>query len=211
MTKKPIITVLEMLLAAIGIVNGAVLLAHPAESSLVWALMDIICGVLCFGVGAHWLIVKKRGVTASAWKIELGLMIPVFAASIVLLLLPVEGKDYYQQMFWLMMSFALGSDARVLKQQVENNWHESNAGSEKKLFWKIILVADIVLFITLVVLMLIRGQEAVHQSLFWMSIIVIQIQTVLNKKQPNEAEEAEKRAEQEKNQYDPDLMHDRYE
>lgn len=35
MTKKPIITVLEMLLAAIGIVNGAVLLAHPAESSLV--------------------------------------------------------------------------------------------------------------------------------------------------------------------------------
>ena len=114
-------------------------------------------------------------------------------------------------MFWLMMSFALGSDAWVLKQQVENNWHESNAGSEKKLFWKIILVADIVLFITLVVLMLIRGQEAVHQSLFWMSIIVIQIQTVLNKKQPNEAEEAEKRAEQEKNQYDPDLMHDRYE
>ena len=59
--------------------------------------------------------------------------------------------------------------------------------------------------------MLIRGQEAVHQSLFWMSIIVIQIQTVLNKKQPNEAEEAEKRAEQEKNQHDPDLMHDRYE
>lgn len=211
MTKKPIITVLEMLLAAIAIVNGAVLLAYQPESSLVWALMDIICGVLCFGVGAHWLIVKKRGVTASAWKIELWLMIPVFAASIMLLLLPVEGKDYYQQMFWLMMSFALGSDAWVLKRQVENNWHGSNAGSEKRLFWKIILVADIVLFITLVVLMLIRGQEAVHQSLFWMSIIVSQIQTVLNNKQPNEAEEAEKRAEQEKNQYDPDLMHDRYE
>lgn len=52
MTKKPIITVLEMLLAAIGIVNGAVLLAHPAESSLVWALMDIIAAC-CASAWAH--------------------------------------------------------------------------------------------------------------------------------------------------------------
>ena len=92
MTKKPIITVLEMLLAAIGIVNGAVLLAHPAESSLVWALMDIICGALCFGVGAHWLIVKKRGVTASAWKIELGLMILFLPRRLCCCFCPWRGK-----------------------------------------------------------------------------------------------------------------------
>lgn len=92
MTKKPIISVLEMLLAAIAIVNGAVLLAYQPESSLVWALMDIICGVLCFGVGAHWMIVKKRGVTASAWKIELGLMIPVFARRLCCCFCPWRGK-----------------------------------------------------------------------------------------------------------------------
>ena len=212
MTRKhPIVTVLEMLLAAISIVNGAVLLANQPESGLVWPMMDIICGALCIAVGAHWLMVKKRGVTASAWKIELGLMIPVFAASIVLLILPLAGKNYYQQMFWMLMSFALGGEAVPMKQLVENKWHEQKSEGKTGRFWEIVLAGESVLFIVWVVLIFTHWEELVHQALFWMLCIVAQIQYALRDKQLNAEEEAEERAEQEKNQYDPDLPHDRYE
>lgn len=61
MTKKPITPVLAMLLTLVVLVHAAVLLVQ--QETAWWLVMDAACGVISLGMGAMWLICRKRGAT----------------------------------------------------------------------------------------------------------------------------------------------------
>ena len=101
MTKKPIIPVLAMLLTLVVLVHAAVLLVQ--QETAWWLVMDAACGVIGLGMGAMWLICRKRGATKTAWKILLGLIIVQMLTTVALQFVPIE-RNRYQLLFWGFMS-----------------------------------------------------------------------------------------------------------
>ena len=65
--------------------------------------MDAACGVIGLGMGAMWLICRKRGATKTAWKILLGLIIVQMLTTVALQFVPIE-RNRYQLLFWGFMS-----------------------------------------------------------------------------------------------------------
>lgn len=66
MTKKPIIPALTMLLTLVVLVHAAVLLVQ--QETAWWLVMDAACGVISLGMGAMWLICRKRGGTKNCME-----------------------------------------------------------------------------------------------------------------------------------------------
>ena len=112
MSKKPILTVLTMVLTLVVLVHAAVLLVQ--QETAWWLVMDAACGVISLGMCALSLIFRKRGGTKTAWKIALGLIVVQMLATIVLQVVPIE-RNRYQLLFWGFMSVgqcALTNDMR---------------------------------------------------------------------------------------------------
>lgn len=196
MTKKPIIPALTMLLTLVVLVHAAVLLVQ--QETAWWLVMDAACGVISLGMGAMWLICRKRGGTKTAWKILLGLIIVQMLTTVALQFVPIE-RNRYQLLFWGFMSAiqcALVNDMR------ENPpaYVARSMSHRMMIFNKIIFGVETAVLIFAVGMLICYGERSFYQAMELMGLcVMVMAQSILGMKQ-NEAAEALKRNEDAENQ-----------
>lgn len=196
MTKKLIIPALTMLLTLVVLVHAAVLLVQ--QETAWWLVMDAACGVISLGMGAMWLICRKRGGTKIAWKIVLGLIGVQMLTAVALQFVPIE-RNRYQLLFWGFMSAiqcALVNDMR------ENSpaYVARSISRGEMIFYKVMIGLEIALMI-ICMGMLIGYDEAVfYQAMELMGLSVLVMSQSIRAMRQNEAAEALKCKEDAENQ-----------
>lgn len=196
MTKKPIIPALTMLLTLVVLVHAAVLLVQ--QETTWWLVMDAACGVISLGMGAMWLICRKRGATKTAWKILLGLIIVQMLTTVALQFVPIE-RNRYQLLFWGFMS--------AIQCALVNDMRENSLASVPRsmshsmmLLNKIIFGVETAVLIFAVGMLICYGERSFYQAMELMGLcVMVMAQSILGMKQ-NEAAEALKCKEDAENQ-----------
>lgn len=196
MTKKPIIPVLAMLLTLIVLVHATALLVQ--QETAWWLVMDAACGVISLGMGAMWLICRKRGATKTAWKILLGLIIVQMLTTVALQFVPIE-RNRYQLLFWGFMS--------AIQCALVNDMRENSPASVPRsmshsmmLLNKIIFGVETAVLIFAVGMLICYGERSFYQAMELMGLcVMVMAQSILGMKQ-NEAAKAQKRNEDAENQ-----------
>lgn len=196
MTKKPIIPALTILLTLVVLVHAAVLLVQ--QETAWWLVMDAACGVISLGMGAMWLICRKRGGTKTAWKILLGLIIVQMLTTVALQFVPIE-RNRYQLLFWGFMS--------AIQCALVNDMREHSPASVPRsmshrmmIFNKIIFGVEAAVLIFAVGMLICYGERSFYQAMELMGLcVMVMAQSILGMKQ-NEAAEALKRNEDAENQ-----------
>lgn len=196
MTKKPIIPVLAMLLTLVVLVHAAVLLVQ--QETAWWLVMDAACGVISLGMGAMWLICRKRGATKTTWKMLLGLIIVQMLTTVALQFVPIE-RNRYQLLFWGFMSAiqcALVNDMR------ENSpaYVARSMSHSMMLLNKIIFGVETAVLIFAVGMLICYDERSFYLAMELMGLcVMVMAQSILGMKQ-NEAAKAQKRNEDAENQ-----------
>lgn len=196
MTKKPIIPVLAMLLTLVVLVHAAVLLVQ--QETAWWLVMDAACGVISLGMGAMWLICRKRGATKTAWKILLGLIIVQMLTTVALQFVPIE-RNRYQLLFWGFMS--------AIQCALVNDMRENSPASVPRsmshsmmLLNKIIFGVETAVLIFAVGMLICYDERSFYLAMELMGLcVMVMTQSILGMKQ-NEAAKAQKRNEDAENQ-----------
>lgn len=196
MTKKPIIPVLAMLLTLVVLVHAAVLLVQ--QETAWWLVMDAACGVIGLGMGAMWLICRKRGATKTAWKILLGLIIVQMLTTVALQFVPIE-RNRYQLLFWALMAGIQSAVVNDMREEPTAYVARSISRGEM-IFYKVMIGLEIALMI-ICMGMLIGYDEAVfYQAMELMGLSVLVMSQSIRAMRQNEAAEALKRNEDVENQ-----------
>lgn len=176
MTKKPIIPVLAMLLTLVVLVHAAVLLVQ--QETAWWLVMDAACGVIGLGMGAMWLICRKRGATKTAWKILLGLIIVQMLTTVALQFVPIE-QNRYQLLFWGFMS--------AIQCALVNDMRENSPASVPRsmshsmmLLNKIIFGVETAVLIFAVGMLICYGERSFYQAMELMGLcVMVMAQSIL--------------------------------
>lgn len=196
MTKKPIIPALTMLLTLIVLVHATALLVQ--QETAWWLVMDAACGIISLGMGAMWLICRKRGGTKIAWKIVLGLIGVQMLTAVALQFGPIE-RNRYQLLFWGFMSAnqcALVNDMR----EIPPAYVARSMSHRMMIFNKIIFGVETAVLIFAVGMLICYGERSFYQAMELMGLcVMVMAQSILGMKQ-NEAAEALKRNEDAENQ-----------
>ena len=189
MTKKPIIPVLAMLLTLVVLVHAAVLLVQ--QETAWWLVMDAACGVISLGMGAMWLICRKRAGTKYLCGIELALILMFIGTALVLPYLSVETKEY-QLLLWAEMSALQIRNALDMwkrKAELECQWKWRGTTHDY-------LILAIGVFAVLMLVHLIRfGEKAYYMSMFFMSASLVCLNNEVMLAQDDEDKKAEKQTE----------------
>lgn len=196
MTKKPIIPVLAMLLTLVVLVHAAVLLVQ--QETAWWLVMDVACGIISLGMGAMWLICRKRGGTKIAWKIVLGLIGVQMLTAVALQFGPIE-RNRYQLLFWGFMS---ANQCALVNDMRENPpaYVARSMSRGEMIFYKVMIGLEIALMI-ICMGMLIGYDEAVfYQAMELMGLSVLVMSQSIRAMRQNEAAEALKCKEDAENQ-----------
>lgn len=163
-----------------------------------WLVMDAACGVISLGMGAMWLICRKRGATKTAWKILLGLIIVQMLTTVALQFVPIE-RNRYQLLFWGFMS--------AIQCALVNDMRENSPASVPRsmshsmmLLNKIIFGVETAVLIFAVGMLICYGERSFYQAMELMGLcVMVMAQSILEMKQ-NETAEALKRNEDAENQ-----------
>lgn len=196
MMKKPIIPVLAMLLTLVVLVHAAVLLVQ--QETAWWLVMDAACGVISLGMGAMWLICRKRGATKTAWKILLGLIIVQMLTTVALQFVPIE-RNRYQLLFWGFMS---ANQCALVNDMRENPpaYVPRSMSHSMMLLNKIIFGVETAVLIFAMGMLICNGERSFYQAMELMGLcVMVMAQSILGMKQ-NEAAKAQKRNEDAENQ-----------
>lgn len=196
MTKKPIIPALTMLLTLIVLVHATALLVQ--QETAWWLVMDAACGVISLGMGAMWLICRKRGATKIAWKIVLGLIGVQMLTAVALQFVPIE-RNRYQLLFWGFMS--------AIQCALVNDMRENPPASVPRsmshrmmIINKIIFGVETAVLIFAMGMLICYGERSFYQAMELMGLcVMVMAQSILGMKQ-NEAAKAQKRNEDAENQ-----------
>ena len=196
MTKKPIITVLAMLLTLVVFVHAAVLLVQ--QETAWWLVMDAVCSVISLGMGAMWLFCRKRGGTKILWKIVLGLIVVQMLTTVALQFVPIE-RNRYQLLFWGFLSAiqcALVNDIR------ENSpaYVARSMSHRMMIFNKIIFGVETAVLIFAMGMLICYDERSFYQAMELMGLCVLVMSQSIRAMRQNEAAEALKRKEDAENQ-----------
>lgn len=196
MTKKPIIPALTMLLTLVVLVHAAVLLVQ--QETTWWLVMDAACGVISLGMGAMWLICRKRGATKTTWKMLLGLIIVQMLTTVALQFVPIE-RNRYQLLFWGFMS--------AIQCALVNDMRENSPASvplsmshSMMLLNKIIFGLETAVLIFAVGMLICYGERSFYQAMELMGLCVLVMSQSIRAMRQNEAAEALKCKEDAENQ-----------
>lgn len=197
MTKKPIIPVLAMLLTLVVLVHATALLVQ--QETAWWLVMDAACGIISLGMGAMWLICRKRGATKTAWKIAMGLLAVQMLAAVVLQVVPMVDRNRNQLLFWALMA---GIQSAVVNDMREEStaYVARSISRGEMIFYKVMIGLEIALMI-ICMGMLIGYDEAVfYQAMELMGLSVLVMSQSIRAMRQNEAAEALKCKEDAENQ-----------
>ena len=196
MTNNPIIPVLAMLLTLVVLVHAAVLLVQ--QETAWWLVMDAVCSVISLGMGAMWLICRKRGGTKIAWKIVLGLIGVQMLTAVALQFGPIE-RNRYQLLFWGFMS---ANQCALVNDMRENPpaYVARSMSHSMMLLNNIIFGVETAVLIFAVGMLICYGERNFYQAMELMGLcVMVMAQSILGMKQ-NEAAKAQKRNEDAENQ-----------
>lgn len=196
MTKKPIIPALTMLLTLIVLVHATTLLVQ--QETAWWLVMDAACGVISLGMGAMWLICRKRGGTKIAWKIVLGLIGVQMLTAVALQFVPIE-RNRYQLLFWGFMSAiqcAVVNDMRAGKPADV----PKNISRGMVIFYKVIIGLAIALLIFCAGVLICYEEAIFYELMELLGISVLLMNQAILTLRQNKAAEALKRNEDAENQ-----------
>lgn len=197
MTKKPIIPVLAMLLTLIVLVHATALLVQ--QETAWWLVMDAVCGAISLGMGAMWLICRKRGGTKTAWKIAMGLLAVQMLAAVVLQVVPMVDRNRNQLLFWALMAGIQSAVVNDMREEPTAYVARSISRGEM-IFYKVMIGLEIALMIICMGVLIGYDEAVFYQAMELMGLSVLVMSQSIRAMRQNEAAEALKRNEDAENQ-----------